>query len=659
MDKVEEGIQTLVELCTESGILYEQEYVERASAALEPEGEAASHAVAQLISELLGCRSPKLQLVLQVAQHLKPAPSLVDAVLAVKAADELVPAPTRGRFTPEIVGGGKVGWTSGTTQRIREAAARTLEKLTGSVVDTAASVRPGADMEGADLAQADLAQANLSGTNLRGANLRGAVLRHARLAEADLEGADLRGANLYFADLSGANLTQADLCDANLYMANLTDAVLTGADVAGANIQGGATMPDGKRSGNITDLEGFTRGPQARGDRTPDQPGNQADAPQEREDLLAAPIAALRRLKAEVAALGERYPASQRAGGPDMARVQIQLPWICRTLNEAADALETKRDPFGNPITQMQVTNGLRKLISMVRDPQYLTTMEMAYPGIGGPLESGMGKVQDIVFSLRLVDNGDGTVTDLATSLVWQKADDSGELQYGAALVYCQMLELAGHDDWRLPRKEELVDLATVGYGFLGRYFPEIKAERYWASTSDEELWQFESKGKIAYTVDFDPDSSNYGCPITYFRSYSYFVRAVRDVAAADAKHWSKTGQVPLRATPSADMSSSTSLHTKHYHGEPTADTGTKSDWMAITSLVLGSLSLFAWLLPYWGSLLPLSGIVLGILGLKSTKRTLAIVGLALSILGAVLAFASAMYSIIIGPLISPNLGQW
>ena len=37
-----------------------------------------------------------------------------------------------------------------------------------------------------------------------------------------------------------------------------------------------------------------------------------------------------------------------------------------------------------------------------------------------------------------------------------------------------------------------------------------------------------EDGNKIAYTVDFDPDSSNYGRHITYFRTYSYFVRAVR-----------------------------------------------------------------------------------------------------------------------------------
>jgi hypothetical protein len=525
--KVEEGIRTLEELCTKQGILFEQEYVERAIAALEPEGEVASRALARLISDLLACRSPKLPLVLQVAQRLEPAQPLIDAVLAVKGADELAPTPTGGSFTPEISGGGRVGWTTGTAQRIRGAAAETLEKLTGVVVDAAAVGRPGADMEGADLAEADLGQANLKGANLKGANLRGATLRRAQLMEANLEGADLRGANLYFADLTGANLRQADLRDANLYMANLTDAVLTGAHVAGANVQGGATMPDGTRGGRLSDLEEFTHAPAAQADQASREPAQQQDAPQEAKPP-AGPTEALRQLRTEVASFSERYPASRGIGGAGVARAEAQIPWICRTLNDAANALETRRDPFGNPITQEQVAGGLIQLTKMVQESNYITLMDMAYPGIGKALESSMGKLHDIILGLRLVDNGDGTVTDLATGLMWQKADDAGERKYGGALIYCQTLDLAGHDDWRLPRKEELVNLATVGYHGLQRHFPQIKAERYWASTSDEELALLDAQGKIAYTVDFDPGSSNYGQAITYYRSYSYFVRAVR-----------------------------------------------------------------------------------------------------------------------------------
>ena len=57
-------------------------------------------------------------------------------------------------------------------------------------------------------------------------------------------------------------------------------------------------------------------------------------------------------------------------------------------------------------------------------------------------------------------DNGDDTVTDEATGLMWQQANGSegSDLQFSwrDALGYCEDLSLAGHDDWRLPDVKEL-----------------------------------------------------------------------------------------------------------------------------------------------------------------------------------------------------------
>jgi hypothetical protein len=54
------------------------------------------------------------------------------------------------------------------------------------------------------------------------------------------------------------------------------------------------------------------------------------------------------------------------------------------------------------------------------------------------------------------VDNGDGTVTDLATNLMWQQADSGVGYNWHQALSYAQSLELADHDDWRVPNAKEL-----------------------------------------------------------------------------------------------------------------------------------------------------------------------------------------------------------
>lgn len=65
-------------------------------------------------------------------------------------------------------------------------------------------------------------------------------------------------------------------------------------------------------------------------------------------------------------------------------------------------------------------------------------------------------------------DNGDGTVTDNNTHLMWsQTADINGDgritvadkLSYKEALKYAQKLKLAGHTDWRLPSIKELYSL--------------------------------------------------------------------------------------------------------------------------------------------------------------------------------------------------------
>ena len=63
----------------------------------------------------------------------------------------------------------------------------------------------------------------------------------------------------------------------------------------------------------------------------------------------------------------------------------------------------------------------------------------------------------------RFTDNGDGTVTDKCTGLMWQKETAPGEYTWQDALKYCENLSLAGHDDWRLPNVRELQSIVDYG----------------------------------------------------------------------------------------------------------------------------------------------------------------------------------------------------
>ena len=56
----------------------------------------------------------------------------------------------------------------------------------------------------------------------------------------------------------------------------------------------------------------------------------------------------------------------------------------------------------------------------------------------------------------NFIDNGDGTISDNATGLMWQKADDGNSRDWESSLEYAENLELAGHTDWRLPNAKEL-----------------------------------------------------------------------------------------------------------------------------------------------------------------------------------------------------------
>ena len=66
----------------------------------------------------------------------------------------------------------------------------------------------------------------------------------------------------------------------------------------------------------------------------------------------------------------------------------------------------------------------------------------------------------------RFVDNGDGTVTDTQTGLMWKQTDTMLDFEkwvnYQESVDYVRELrekEFAGYDDWRLPNQEEMQSL--------------------------------------------------------------------------------------------------------------------------------------------------------------------------------------------------------
>jgi len=118
----------------------------------------------------------------------------------------------------------------------------------------------------------------------------------------------------------------------------------------------------------------------------------------------------------------------------------------------------------------------------------------------------------------ELIDNGDGTVTDTKTELVWQKAE-AGLMPWKEAIAYCDTLVLAGHSDWRLPDLSELKSLSDSiddNPGINKAVFPDMNLG-YYSSTT------YSDNTSYAMVVSF-----GISAPGAADKNRSYYVRAVR-----------------------------------------------------------------------------------------------------------------------------------
>ncbi len=56
----------------------------------------------------------------------------------------------------------------------------------------------------------------------------------------------------------------------------------------------------------------------------------------------------------------------------------------------------------------------------------------------------------------QYTNNGNGTITDNRTGLIWQQALQPATYTYATAVSYCANLTLGGNSNWRLPEISEL-----------------------------------------------------------------------------------------------------------------------------------------------------------------------------------------------------------
>jgi hypothetical protein len=125
------------------------------------------------------------------------------------------------------------------------------------------------------------------------------------------------------------------------------------------------------------------------------------------------------------------------------------------------------------------------------------------------------GSLPESVF----VDNGNGTVSDQSTGLVWEKAGSDVSVSWEAALAWCENSAIGGYTDWRLPNINELnsvVDDSRINPAIDPVF--SCSSSWYWSGST------FENGVSQAWHVSFE--AGNHGYNSKYL--YAAYVRCVR-----------------------------------------------------------------------------------------------------------------------------------
>ena len=140
---------------------------------------------------------------------------------------------------------------------------------------------------------------------------------------------------------------------------------------------------------------------------------------------------------------------------------------------------------------------------------------------------------QDSDYSINVpsfANNGNGTINDNITNLMWQQID-GGEMTHANAVIYADNLVLGGHSDWRLPTPRESVSILNFqnnNPALNATYFTNTNAQYWWTNTfelnSTSKVWVTNAGGGVGNKPILETISAG--------GSFRYHARTVRDVVA-------------------------------------------------------------------------------------------------------------------------------
>ena len=181
-----------------------------------------------------------------------------------------------------------------------------------------------------------------------------------------------------------------------------------------------------------------------------------------------------------------------------------------------------------------------------------LQTVSVAAPGFAGWRDIGPPEPYVAepyvpppppVSKVRLKDNGDGTLTDLDSGLMWAQADSYADLghclSWRQSVEYVKNLRTGGHDDWDLPSLAELFLIyddtkANIKAWDKDPSNPMALDEKF---ADGAAYWYWSSDHKVTDLTDCCARSFYFVTGMTHIRRFSYCqnggVRAVRRPAGS------------------------------------------------------------------------------------------------------------------------------